>query len=305
MTVFGDLEVSTLRELPAGRAPIQTRRGPRAEHPAWVARVWERVREEAAAGPPGLRRLPPDRGDDPGDDRGSSTTDPTTRGRTRGRVRQWRARRRRWRRSRRWRPSWRTGRWPACGVEALHGRLARRGQGERHAPLRSGRDRRAGRHHRHRGRCRRADATIDGRPRRRPLRRLPAAPAARPRRPGRPAGAVPAGHRAPRRAPRRGSGSTPSPRPPTASSSPGSTSSTAARATCSAPRAVRPAHQPAAAVGAARRGVILAAREAAERWSTADPELSRPSRPAPGASTHWRRPGRRLPGQGVTRIIGA
>ncbi|MCR6031764.1 DEAD/DEAH box helicase [Nocardioides sp. zg-579] len=50
MTVFGDLETSTLAELPAGRAPIQTNVVPVAEHPGWIGRVWERVREEVAAG---------------------------------------------------------------------------------------------------------------------------------------------------------------------------------------------------------------------------------------------------------------
>ncbi|MFN3603016.1 MAG: DEAD/DEAH box helicase, partial [Dietzia sp.] len=50
MTVFGDLETSTLRELPAGRAPIQTNVVPLADQPHWIARVWERVREEVAAG---------------------------------------------------------------------------------------------------------------------------------------------------------------------------------------------------------------------------------------------------------------
>ncbi|MGN6131504.1 MAG: ATP-dependent DNA helicase RecG [Nocardioidaceae bacterium] len=47
MTVFGDLETATLAELPAGRAPIQTTVVPIAEQPAWVDRVWARVREEA------------------------------------------------------------------------------------------------------------------------------------------------------------------------------------------------------------------------------------------------------------------
>jgi ATP-dependent DNA helicase RecG len=50
MTVFGDLEVSTLTELPAGRAPIQTNLVPLAERPAWIERVWERLREEVAKG---------------------------------------------------------------------------------------------------------------------------------------------------------------------------------------------------------------------------------------------------------------
>jgi ATP-dependent DNA helicase RecG len=50
MTVFGDLETSTLTELPAGRAPIQTNVVPLAEHPQWMSRVWERVREEVDKG---------------------------------------------------------------------------------------------------------------------------------------------------------------------------------------------------------------------------------------------------------------
>lgn len=50
MTVFGDLETSTLRELPVGRKPIQTTVVPAAERPAWLARAWERVREEVDGG---------------------------------------------------------------------------------------------------------------------------------------------------------------------------------------------------------------------------------------------------------------
>jgi ATP-dependent DNA helicase RecG len=50
MTVFGDLETSTLAELPAGRASIQTNLVPLAEHPSWMDRVWQRVREEVEKG---------------------------------------------------------------------------------------------------------------------------------------------------------------------------------------------------------------------------------------------------------------
>ncbi|MEO8221050.1 MAG: ATP-dependent DNA helicase RecG [Specibacter sp.] len=50
MTVFGDLEVSELTELPAGRAPITTHVAPLAEHPNWESRVWARCREEVDAG---------------------------------------------------------------------------------------------------------------------------------------------------------------------------------------------------------------------------------------------------------------
>ncbi len=49
MTVFGDLETSSLRELPAGRSPIATTVVPAGkEH--WMDRVWSRVREEVEAG---------------------------------------------------------------------------------------------------------------------------------------------------------------------------------------------------------------------------------------------------------------
>nr|WP_155848556.1 ATP-dependent DNA helicase RecG [Arthrobacter sp. 35W] len=50
MTIFGDLEVSELTELPAGRAPIATHVVGLAEHPGWVARLWSRSREEINAG---------------------------------------------------------------------------------------------------------------------------------------------------------------------------------------------------------------------------------------------------------------
>src|SRR5690606_10507538 len=54
MTVFGDLDVSTLRTLPAGRAPITSHVVPLAEHPGWEARVWERLAEELAEGRQGF-----------------------------------------------------------------------------------------------------------------------------------------------------------------------------------------------------------------------------------------------------------
>jgi ATP-dependent DNA helicase RecG len=50
MTVFGDLETSALTELPAGRSPIQTTVVPLTDQPAWLDRVWGRVREEVAGG---------------------------------------------------------------------------------------------------------------------------------------------------------------------------------------------------------------------------------------------------------------
>lgn len=50
MTVFGDLDVSTIRTMPTGRAGISTFVAPLAEKPGWFGRVWERVAEEVAAG---------------------------------------------------------------------------------------------------------------------------------------------------------------------------------------------------------------------------------------------------------------
>lgn len=50
MTAFGDLDVSTLDELPAGRAGITTHIVNPQESPAHEARMWERVREEVNAG---------------------------------------------------------------------------------------------------------------------------------------------------------------------------------------------------------------------------------------------------------------
>ncbi len=50
MTVFGDLDVSTIAELPSGRKPIETFVVPLADRPGWMARVWERLAEELAQG---------------------------------------------------------------------------------------------------------------------------------------------------------------------------------------------------------------------------------------------------------------
>jgi ATP-dependent DNA helicase RecG len=50
MTVYGDLETSTLTELPAGRSAIATHVVPAADKPHFLERAWERVREEVAKG---------------------------------------------------------------------------------------------------------------------------------------------------------------------------------------------------------------------------------------------------------------
>ncbi|MEU6952879.1 ATP-dependent DNA helicase RecG [Streptomyces sp. NPDC045714] len=50
MTVFGDLETSVLDQLPAGRSPIASHVVPAKDKPHFLARAWERVREEAENG---------------------------------------------------------------------------------------------------------------------------------------------------------------------------------------------------------------------------------------------------------------
>ena len=50
MTVFGDLDVSTLRELPLGRQPITTHVVPVKEKPNYLDRAWARIREEVSQG---------------------------------------------------------------------------------------------------------------------------------------------------------------------------------------------------------------------------------------------------------------
>ena len=54
MTVFGDLDVSTIAQLPKGRSPIASHVVGLAEHPGWIARVWERLAEELDAGHQGF-----------------------------------------------------------------------------------------------------------------------------------------------------------------------------------------------------------------------------------------------------------
>jgi len=50
MTVFGDLETSVLDQLPAGRSPIASHVVPAVERPNFLARAWERIREETGKG---------------------------------------------------------------------------------------------------------------------------------------------------------------------------------------------------------------------------------------------------------------
>jgi len=66
MTVFGDLDTSTLTELPAGRSPISTHVVPVAERPHYLTRTWERVREEVGRGRQAYVVCPRIGGDDAG-----------------------------------------------------------------------------------------------------------------------------------------------------------------------------------------------------------------------------------------------
>jgi ATP-dependent DNA helicase RecG len=78
MTVFGDLEVSTLSELPVGRTPITTHVVPAAERPHYLERAWERVREEVANGRQAYvvcPRIGGDAPEDPADDADADNAD--------------------------------------------------------------------------------------------------------------------------------------------------------------------------------------------------------------------------------------
>jgi ATP-dependent DNA helicase RecG len=50
LTVYGDLETSTLRELPRGRQRIDTKIIFATQKPDWLQRAWQRIREEVSAG---------------------------------------------------------------------------------------------------------------------------------------------------------------------------------------------------------------------------------------------------------------
>ncbi|WP_330182390.1 ATP-dependent DNA helicase RecG [Nocardia sp. NBC_01503] len=50
MTTLGDLETSTLTQLPRGRSPITSKVVPAKVKPSWVDRAWERIHEEVGAG---------------------------------------------------------------------------------------------------------------------------------------------------------------------------------------------------------------------------------------------------------------
>jgi ATP-dependent DNA helicase RecG len=67
LTVYGDLETSTLRELPRGRQPIATTAIFVRDKPAWLERAWRRIIEEVSAGRQAYVVAPRiDETDDPG-----------------------------------------------------------------------------------------------------------------------------------------------------------------------------------------------------------------------------------------------
>lgn len=78
MTVYGDLEVSTLSQLPRGRSPIASHVVPAAEKPAFLDRAWRRLREEVTAGHQAYV-VCPRIGDGPGSDEEAAQEDDTGR----------------------------------------------------------------------------------------------------------------------------------------------------------------------------------------------------------------------------------
>ena len=223
MTVYGDLDTSTLAELPLGRSPIASHVVPAAEKPAYLDRAWRRLREEVEAGHQAYVVCPrigdsagdgPDDDVEPGIDADSARRPPLA-------VTEVA-------------PLLAAGPLAGLRLGVLHGRLP---SDEKDAVMRAfagRRDRRARRDDGDRGRRRRAERHRDDRARRRPVRRVPAAPAARPGRPGhaRRACACWSPRRARTRRP--GSGWTRSRPRWTDSGWPRSTWSSAGRATCSA-----------------------------------------------------------------------
>lgn len=76
MTVFGDLETSVLDQLPAGRSPIASHVVPAKDKPHFLSRAWERVREEVENGHQAYVVCPRigDDEDDPGKKKGKKKT---------------------------------------------------------------------------------------------------------------------------------------------------------------------------------------------------------------------------------------
>jgi ATP-dependent DNA helicase RecG len=77
MTVYGDLDTSTLTELPAGRSPIATHVVPALDKPHYLERTWERIKEEVGKGRQAYVVCPRIGGDDASSGRDDS---PSSRG---------------------------------------------------------------------------------------------------------------------------------------------------------------------------------------------------------------------------------
>jgi ATP-dependent DNA helicase RecG len=75
MTVFGDLDISTLAQLPGGRSPIASHVVPAAEKPAYLERAWRRMVEEVGKGHQGYIVCPRIGGDASEEEDAASTED--------------------------------------------------------------------------------------------------------------------------------------------------------------------------------------------------------------------------------------
>ena len=76
MTVFGDLDISTIATLPAGRIPIVSHVVPLADKPGWWNRVWARLGEELEQGRQGFVVVPAIDAATPEDDLDALADDP-------------------------------------------------------------------------------------------------------------------------------------------------------------------------------------------------------------------------------------
>ena len=304
MTVYGDLETSTLAELPAGRSAIATHVVPVADKPRYLERAWERVREEVGRGQQAYVVCPrigdgsdPDAPDQAGypdeeDFGGVDMTGGIPRGVVLGRRQ----------------PlsvldvAATLDAGPLAGLRLgiLHGLAAPGGEGPGDARVLRGRDRRPGGDHRDRGGGRRACRHRDGHHGRRAVRRVPAAPAPRPGGPRDRAGAVPAGHRGAGGQPGAGAarrGGLDARRVQAVPAGPGATP----RGRCARRRPGRAAVEPAAAPAARRRGPDQAGQGRRHGRRFGRPGPGRPS----GAAHRHRRAARcpsRIPGQDLKHL---
>ena len=154
LTAYGDLDVTVLRELPAGRRPIETFVAATDNE---RARAYERIREELDAGRQAFVVCPLVEESEVLQARAATAEFERLRG---GELKDYR-------------------------VVLMHGQMRPRAKQEAMADVRRRRRRRARGHDRDRGRHRRPERHRDARRGRRALRDLPAAPAARADRPRR------------------------------------------------------------------------------------------------------------------------